>query len=564
MTCISSKTPRIGEKDGLEKLESFVSFEAQFDSSAQDPNRRCHPGTRENVLKRLQDWVDNPKSIERIFWLYGPAGAGKSAIAQTIARSYPRPKVAASFFFFRSDANRNDGNRLFTTLAYQLAFSMPAIRDHIVRSLSQRPDLPKTDTETQFKQLLSRPFQALSEDATQQLAPAVIVNTIKEYQELAPVIIIDGVDECNDENLQRQFLKVIGDAVGDDRFPLRFLIVSRPEIHIELTIRHFQAPILHIDLAELDDPNRDIEKYLVDEFSRIASEQGLGPAWPGQEIIDGIVYKSSGNFIFPSLVIRFVGDPYESAEAQLDIVLNIKPPKTMTPFAALDQLFLEILRQVQDQDFLQRYLALLVARTSVSRDYRELYKDDAVLMHVSEKELRANLSRMRSLLKFESIIDLHHKSFLDFLHDSSRSSQYYIRKKGGIRGYLEVFVDSLVRYVSTVVEQPDHHSAPHFTPSFRAILKWYPPKIKLPVREWQEVMQPLLDLQDKLLQLPNFASTLDFLRCDDCTVFQLLRELMHLGLHLGFQPEAASVESIRGLQEHKAFSCRCSLAFPKQ
>ncbi|KIL56000.1 hypothetical protein M378DRAFT_53118, partial [Amanita muscaria Koide BX008] len=316
-------------RQDLEGLKESVSFDAQFDSSAQDPDRQCHPGTRQNVLKRLRDWFDNPSSTERIFWLYGPAGAGKSAIAQTIARTHARPKVAASFFFFRSDVNRNDGNRLFTTLAYQLALSMPEIRDHVAHSLFKRPDLPRTSVETQFEQLL--------------LAPAVIVDIIKKYQELAPVIIIDGVDECTDEKIQRQFLKVIGDAVADDRFPLRFLIVSRPEVHIEQTIRRFQTPILAIDLADLNDANRDIEKYLVDEFSRIASEQVLDPTWPGQEIIDDIIYKSSGNFIFASLVIRFVGDPDFFAKTQLEIVLNMKLPTTMSPFAILDQLFLEIL-----------------------------------------------------------------------------------------------------------------------------------------------------------------------------------------------------------------------------
>ncbi|KAM6496464.1 hypothetical protein JOM56_009170, partial [Amanita muscaria] len=144
----------------------------------------------------------------------------------------------------------------------------------------------------------------------------------------------------------------------------------------------------------------------------------------------------------------------------------MKPPKTMSPFAILDQLFLEILRRVPDQEFLKRYLALLVARISVSSDYGELYKDDAVLMHVSEQELHANLRRMRSLLKFKPGIDLHHKSFLDFLRDSSRSSEYYIGQESGIRRYLEVFVDSLVRYVSAVIEKPNPHDTPHFTPRF--------------------------------------------------------------------------------------------------
>ncbi|KAM6499199.1 hypothetical protein JOM56_004707, partial [Amanita muscaria] len=53
----------------------------------------------------------------RIFWLHSPPGAGKSAIAQTIAHGYHQGEVTATFFFYRSDPERNDGNRLFTTIA---------------------------------------------------------------------------------------------------------------------------------------------------------------------------------------------------------------------------------------------------------------------------------------------------------------------------------------------------------------------------------------------------------------------------------------------------------------
>ncbi|KIL58954.1 hypothetical protein M378DRAFT_15143 [Amanita muscaria Koide BX008] len=62
-----------GNFDGLEFLNGFILLDAQFDSFAQDPDRQC---ILEHVLKRLRDWVDNPKMKERIFWLCGPAGTG--------------------------------------------------------------------------------------------------------------------------------------------------------------------------------------------------------------------------------------------------------------------------------------------------------------------------------------------------------------------------------------------------------------------------------------------------------------------------------------------------------
>ncbi|KAM6493341.1 hypothetical protein JOM56_011475, partial [Amanita muscaria] len=109
----------------------------------------CIALPRKYVLSRLRDWFDNPNATHRtICWLHGPAGAGKSAIAQTIADEYK--EGSGSFFFYRSDPSRNDGNRLFPTLAWQLAFSIPAIKDFIVHALDKTPHLPRKDVETQL------------------------------------------------------------------------------------------------------------------------------------------------------------------------------------------------------------------------------------------------------------------------------------------------------------------------------------------------------------------------------------------------------------------------------
>ncbi|KIL58856.1 hypothetical protein M378DRAFT_292057 [Amanita muscaria Koide BX008] len=341
-----------GGAHALENLKEFVSFAALHDSAEQDPDRCCHPGTRKSVLSQLRHWIDNPNPTDRIFWLHGPAGAGKSAIAQTIAREYNKGGVAATFFFYRSDPGRNDGNRLFTTIAWQLAFSIPAVKDFIIAALEKTPHLPMKAMETQFEELVAHPTN----------------NIASQMPQLAPVVIIDGVDECANEQLQRRFLSVIGNAVKDPHCPLRFLIISRPEALIEETLHQFKDFTLRIDLATLDDANRDIEKYLVDQFSDIASKRGLDPLWPGQETINEIVLKSSGNFILPSTLMRFIGDEDHNPESQLDIVRKLKPPGTMSPFAFLDELYLEILKRQPDQEFLKTFLALIIGRSSIKQD----------------------------------------------------------------------------------------------------------------------------------------------------------------------------------------------------
>lgn len=74
------------------------------------------------------DWVEDMDRATRFMWIHGPVGAGKSAIEQTIAEMCHNARIlAASFFFSRNIAGRNDKSLLITTLAYQLTVSIPAI-----------------------------------------------------------------------------------------------------------------------------------------------------------------------------------------------------------------------------------------------------------------------------------------------------------------------------------------------------------------------------------------------------------------------------------------------------
>ncbi|KIL57462.1 hypothetical protein M378DRAFT_87840, partial [Amanita muscaria Koide BX008] len=426
---------------GLDNLKEFVSFSALHDSSAQDPERCCHPGTRKNVLLKMRTWMDNLNAPERILWLHGPAGVGKSAIAQTISYSYGRERVGATFFFFRSDPIRNDGNRLFPTLAWQLALSVPVVNKLIAFSLAEYPDLPRKAIEAQFNQLIAQPFRTIS--GGESTAPAS-----------TRIIIIDGLDECSDVKIQRRILKIIGNAVTNGNTPLRFIISSRPEAHIEDFFAQFKHPTLQIDLANVDGAYRDIKTYLTSEFARIAVEQELDPeVWPGQDIIDILVSNSSGQFVYAYTIIKYVGDEYESAVARLNVILGLKLSAGQSPFSELDALYTEILRRQADKNFLREFLAVLVARSALSLE--DLHKDDAVLLGLDEKDMHRKLRGMRSLLKSRPFINVHHRSFLDFLHDSSRSGEYHVSKHFANRRYMELITDVLVKSASKAMEQPD-------------------------------------------------------------------------------------------------------------
>jgi len=82
---VSANEMLVNSALGIDILYEASDPGAAFDS--QDHyDRRCFPGTREQYISDITNWViesvDSPASM---YWMRGPAGVGKSAIAQTCA-----------------------------------------------------------------------------------------------------------------------------------------------------------------------------------------------------------------------------------------------------------------------------------------------------------------------------------------------------------------------------------------------------------------------------------------------------------------------------------------------
>ena len=209
---------------GIDVLKLHISEAALHDSLARYPPPQCYTGTpsRQKVLKIITDWIQVKDSYpgQGILWLYGPARVGKSPIAQTIAERCEDSLLAASFFFLRNDPHRGVANRLFTTLAWQLAQSIPETRPYIESALRMVPLLLTKSFNVQFEHLIVKVFQNLLRD-NPGLRPGKVL------------VIIDGLDNCANEQDQELFLNLIAYALTRTNIPLRFLICSRPEAHIK-------------------------------------------------------------------------------------------------------------------------------------------------------------------------------------------------------------------------------------------------------------------------------------------------------------------------------------------
>jgi hypothetical protein len=150
-----------------------------------------------------------------ICWFSGPAGFGKSAVAQTVAEQCAKAgMLAASFFFSRGAGNRTCINGFIPTLSYQLTLSLPHTKMIIQTALQNDPTIPHQSLEDQLEKLLINPTLALHEP----IRPLVV--------------IIDALDECDNKDNIAEFIKILLRTSQDRRLPFLFFMTGRAENHI--------------------------------------------------------------------------------------------------------------------------------------------------------------------------------------------------------------------------------------------------------------------------------------------------------------------------------------------
>ena len=405
-------------------FSDLVSIGAVYNSQERHPAPRCHPGTRREVLEKIDAWVDAGAESKDILWLHGPAGAGKSAIAQTVAETYAgRNQLAATFFFARTVSRRNSIRFLFPTIAIQIALSSPDKRQKLDGILKNDPYIAERAAGSTDHDLIASLYQK---------CPHPIPSS-------RSLVVIDGLDECQGHDDQCRILAQVSDMIHKHRLPLRFLIVSRPESHL---LEAFEEPSL-ASLTEIlslygdFQAWADVSIYLRSEFSRIYDSkrhrdimESVPRPWPSDDTIWRLVRKSGGYFIYASTVVRFIDEEYFSPVNRLDQVLHcstpsVSPPDS-APFAELDKLYIQILSCCPGSHIplLRRILGYAVF-DSVPRGIGHI----AAFLCLLPGNVKLTLRGLRSLVSFEGMwepLELMHASFRDFLVDEARAGTYFI------------------------------------------------------------------------------------------------------------------------------------------
>ncbi|KAJ7739149.1 hypothetical protein B0H16DRAFT_65799 [Mycena metata] len=412
---------------GMHILQRSVALEALYDSADSFPPPRCYPETRTEILAKLYNWLTEDVSARSISWLYGPAGAGKSVIMQTLCRRLQDAgRLGGAFFFQRDHVTRGNAKALFTTLSYQLAENNDRLKPTISQTVEQYSSIVGREMEVQLHHLIVEPCRALPNSPPS-------------------IFLVDGLDECQHDSVQSEILRLIGNTVRKYPTRFRFLVASRPEAAISETV---DDPLFTELLTRLniEQSFNDVRTYLHGEFARIHREHrhtmgAIPTPWPSLEILDSLVQKSSGYFVYASTVIKFVGDKSFRPTERLNDVLALPSD---TPFKSLDQLYIHILSNVPQQF----HSGLLDILQCVAMGFRLNCCTIDDLFEWPPGEGQLILRGLHSLLHVAAptegrgCISAHHASFLDFLRDEKRSSTFHLdlqRRMNLTRATLKAF-----------------------------------------------------------------------------------------------------------------------------
>ncbi|KAF9530645.1 hypothetical protein CPB83DRAFT_171889 [Crepidotus variabilis] len=316
---------------------------------------------------------------------------------------------------------------LLPSIAYQVAINLPGMREIVNRAMLAEPALPSKSIDVQLACLI--------------ISPPVEWAKGSHFQH-APTVFIDGLDECNTIDGQLAVLNLITQSLLDHHVPLRFVVASRPELHIR---DHFDQARLSNISKSYQVPNNDDEMiiYVESKFdaifeqrARIMKAENIDKPWPSANQISQLVRRASGQYVFLDTIFRFVDAHRFSPADRLNTVLRrLADPSVFTEMDIVCSLILEKC----PNEYWDLVKAIVEARLFYQPKYdNEFHKDTITMSYIAEiygcstPQLHLAADSVAAVIKLQEDDEsnfypsFHHLSFYEFLTNKKCSGVFFV------------------------------------------------------------------------------------------------------------------------------------------
>ena len=252
-------------------------------------------------LPKIDEWLDDKSSENRVMVISGNAGMGKSVIsAVTCKRKQTAGRLSGSHFFQHNNVRYRNPQLMLQSLACHLTHTLPEYKEALVEKLSRNLGVPLNSmgVEELFALLLKEPLNAVKDPGRNIL------------------MVIDGLDESEYQG-RNELLDVVGKQFFKLPKWIRFLVTARPEINITERLKHLQPMHLNQKQEEnLSDIKRFFELRLGNQLEQERKNV----------LLDKLVERTEGIFLFAyflSAVLEENASPITLEEVESRLPLGI-------------------------------------------------------------------------------------------------------------------------------------------------------------------------------------------------------------------------------------------------
>ncbi|XP_073253401.1 uncharacterized protein [Porites lutea] len=386
-----------GEKDKNKSEEVLQKLaKSEFRGDIEYHLQRFQDGTREWVFDRVQNWLNDRSSQNRVMVISGNAGMGKSVIAAVICKRMQQAgRLSGSHFCQYNNVRYCKPQLMIQSLACHLSHALPEYKRALGEQLSRNlgTDLNNMGVEELFALLFKEPLSAVGDPGRNML------------------MVIDGLDESEYQG-RSELLNVIANQFCKLPIWIRFLVTTRPALNIAERLKHLKPLELQSDG---EDNLEDVRVFCLKRLERVVKPANVG------ELVERLVLKSEGLMLYAHFLIL---STTESASISHERDLVGSSPLGI--FAVYHSYFKRLGRElINEHNIREEHFLNLLSSITASREPLPVGFVSKVFVSSSnspltKRKVHSALGSVSALLPIrDDCLHVIHKSVKDWLTDIS-------------------------------------------------------------------------------------------------------------------------------------------------
>ena len=357
---------------------------------------RFQEGTREWVFKKVQNWLDDRNSQNRVMVISANAGMGKSVISAVICkRMQEAGRLSGSHFCQHNNARYRNPQLMLQSLACHLCHALPEYKQAVVKQLGRNlgKDLNNMGVEELFALLFKEPLGTVADPGRNML------------------MVIDGLDESEFQE-RNELLDVI--AYHFCKLPcwIRFLCTTRSERNIAESLKQLKP----FQLEPNEEKNvQDIKLFLEKRTQHLVKQDN------NDTIVEKLVEKSEGLMLYAYFLVSFIEEDVSVLDkGDLDGSLPLAISSVYHSY--FKRLENELIKElgVKEENFLNLLCAVTASREPLPIGFVSKVLVPSANSPVARRKVLKAIGSVSSLLPVcGGCLHIIHKSVKDWLTDAS-------------------------------------------------------------------------------------------------------------------------------------------------